>query len=124
MSEERTRNFRELIVWQKAHKMTLDIYRATASFPKEETYGITSQLRKAASSVPANIAEGCGRNSEAEFARFMQIAAGSASEVEYHLLLAHDLNFIEPISYTQLDSDVNEVKKMLNVFLQRLRSKS
>ncbi|OYV88277.1 MAG: four helix bundle protein [Ignavibacteriae bacterium 37-53-5] len=104
--------------------MTLDIYRATASFPKEETYGITSQLRKAASSVPANIAEGCGRNSEAEFARFMQIAAGSASEVEYHLLLAHDLNFIEPISYTQLDSDVNEVKKMLNVFLQRLRSKS
>ena len=118
------RNFRELIVWQKAHKMTLDVYRATASFPKEETYGITSQLRRAASSVPANIAEGCGKNSDAEFARFMQIAAGSASEVEYHLLLAHDLNFIEPITYEKLDSDVNEVKKMLNVFLQRLRSKS
>ncbi len=118
------RNFRELIVWQKAHKMTLDVYRATASFPKEETYGITSQLRRAASSVPANIDEGCGKNSDAEFARFMQIAAGSASEVEYQLLLAHDLNFIEPASHAKLDSDVNEVKKMLNVFLQRLRSKS
>lgn len=86
------KDFKKLIVWKKAHEMTLNIYRTTKSFPKDEVYGLTSQLRRAASSIPANIAEGCGRNSDAELARFLQIAAGSASEVEYHLLLARIFN--------------------------------
>jgi len=117
------RNFKELLVWGKAHDVTLDIYRVTKSFPKAETYGLTSQLRRASSSVRANIAEACGRKSEAEFARFLQIATGSASEVEYHLLLARDLEFIEPEKYDRLNIQINEVKKMLNTFLQKLRAK-
>lgn len=100
----------------------MDIYRTTQSFPKSEMYGLTSQLRRAASSVPANIAEGCGRNSEAEFSHFLQIAAGSASEVEYHLLLARDLNLIAAGEYSNLDSKMNEIKKMLNAFLKKLRA--
>jgi len=84
------REFKELKVWQKAHRLTLDAYRATSSFPREELFGITSQIRRSASSVPANIAEGCGR-AGGDLARFCAIAAGSASEMEYHLILAHDL---------------------------------
>jgi four helix bundle protein len=82
------RNFKELKVWQKAHQWVLEIYRVTASFPLEERYGLVSQLRRSAASVPANIAEGRGRKSEREFARYLDIAAGSASETEYHILLA------------------------------------
>lgn len=118
------RNFKQLVVWEKAHDVTLNIYRVTQSFPKAETYGLTSQLRRAASSVPANIAEGCGRNSDAEFAHFLQIAAGSASEVEYNLLLARDLQFIDSTEYETLDSKINEVKRMLNAFLKKLRANS
>jgi four helix bundle protein len=88
------KNFRELKVWGKSHQLTLAVYKATTTFPREEEYGLTSQLRRACASVPANIAEGCGRGSEADFARFLQIAMGSASELEYHLLLARDLNLL------------------------------
>ena len=84
------KDFRNLQVWEKAHKLTLSLYRATQSFPKEEVYGITSQLRRASSSIPTNIAEGCGRGSDAELGRFLQIAMGSASEVEYLALLVND----------------------------------
>jgi len=77
--------FRDLKVWEKAHQLTLQVYKATAPFPKEEMYGLTSQIRRAAASIPANIAEGCGRSSDAELGRFLQIAMGSASELEYHL---------------------------------------
>jgi four helix bundle protein len=115
------KDFRELKVWDKAHRMTLGIYRATALFPKEERYGLTSQLRRAASSIPANIAEGCGRNSDAEFAHFLQIAMGSASETEYHLLLARDLGILSPEDHQPLNTAVIEIKKMLTSLLKTIR---
>ncbi|MEP7292950.1 MAG: four helix bundle protein, partial [Chloroflexota bacterium] len=87
-------DFKKLQVWMKAHVFTLALYRATSAFPKEEVYGLTSQMRRAAVSIPANIAEGCGRSSNAELARFLHISMGSASEVEYYLVLAHDLEFL------------------------------
>lgn len=90
------KDFHELKVWQKAHQLTLAVYRITTGFPRAELYGLTSQLRRASSSVPANLAEGCGRNGDAEFARFCSIAMGSASELEYHLLLARELQLIQP----------------------------
>src|ERR1700742_2533527 len=113
------KDFRELKVWQKAHGLTLLIYKVTATYPREEVYGLTSQTRRACASIPANIAEGCGRRGDAEFARFLQIAMGSASELEYHLLLAHDLSFISNAHYERLSADVIEVKRMLASFLQK-----
>jgi four helix bundle protein len=89
------RAFRGLQIWQRAHELTLELYRTTAAFPKDELYGLTSQIRRSASSIAANIAEGCGRDGEAELTRFRRIAAGSASELEYHLLLAFDLGIID-----------------------------
>lgn len=114
------RDFRDIEVWRKGHRLTLAVYSATSRFPNQETYGLTSQARRAASSVPANIAEGCGRNGDAELARFMRIASGSATELEYHLLLARDLGFIAPEQHAELDGAVNEVKKMLRGFVKRL----
>lgn len=118
------RDFRDLKVWQKSHSLTLTVYKATAVFPKEELYGLISQIRRACSSIPANIAEGCGRGSEAELSRFLQIAMGSASELEYHLLLSYDLGFLKGDAYMQLESDVCEVKRMLAVFIKKLRADS
>ena len=117
------RDFKTLQVWQKAHQLTLNIYRATEAFPDTERYGLTSQTRRAAASIAANIAEGCGRNSDADFARFLQIAFGSASELEYHLLLGHDLNMLDTEIYRQLEQDVVEVKRMLTGFIKKLRAK-
>lgn len=85
------KDFRNLRVWEKAHHLTLEIYRVTSAFPKEETYGLTSQIRRACVSIPANVAEGCGRDSEAELLRYLKIAMGSSSELEYELLLANQL---------------------------------
>ena len=116
------KNFRNLNVWQKAHSLTLEVYRATVKFPKEEMYALTSQMRRAASSVPANITEGCGRGSDSDFARFLQIAMGSASELEYHLLLASDLKMLEKAKYAKLDADVTEIKKMLASLLRKLKA--
>jgi four helix bundle protein len=114
------KDFRELKVWQKSHQLTLDIYKATAPFPKDEQYGITSQIRRAAASVAANIAEGCCRGTDADFARFLQIAISSASELEYHLLLSHDLNLLDSIKYQHLHNAVTEVKRMLTALIQKL----
>jgi len=114
------KDFRELKVWEKAHHLTLAVYRTTISFPKEELYGLTNQIRRACASVPANVAEGCGRGSDAEFARFLQIAMGSASELEYHLLLARDLNLLNSVDYNQLAGEVTEVKRMLTSLIQKL----
>jgi four helix bundle protein len=117
------KDFRDLAVWQKAHALAVDTYRATDAFPKSELYGLTSQIRRAAASVPANIAEGCGRSGDAELARFLQIAMGSASELEYHLLLAHDLEFLRSADHERLVGEVTEVKKMLAGLIGKLRAK-
>jgi four helix bundle protein len=115
-------DFRELKVWQRAHELVLQIYRSTAAFPDNERYGVTSQLRRAAVSIAANIAEGCRRGSDADFARFLQIAIGSASEVEYFLILARDLGYLEPREYESINVDMQEVGRMLNGLLARVRS--
>jgi four helix bundle protein len=117
-------NFRNLKVWQKAHTLTLDIYRATKAFPREEIYGLTSQIRRASVSIAANIAEGTCRNGDADFGRFLQMAAGSASEVEYHLLLAQDLDLLKGADCRRLSDEVIEVKRMLASLLVKLRADS
>ena len=116
------RNFRELKVWRKSHSLTLAVYEATAAFPKHELYGLTGQVRRSAASVPANIAEGCGRNGDAELARFLLIASSSASELEYHLLLAHDLKLLKTPEYETLAQEVIEIKRTLTSFIEKLRA--
>lgn len=110
------------MVWQKSHRLTLDVYQATKAFPRDELYGLTSQVRRACSSIPANIAEGCGRDGDAELARFLQIAMGSASELEYHLMLAHDLGFFTNAKYEQLNQETIELKQMLTKFIKKLKA--
>jgi four helix bundle protein len=114
-------DFKKLVVWTKAHQFTLAVYRHTRTFPKEETYGLTSQLRRASASIGANIAEGCGRRSDAEMKRFLQIARGSANEVEYHLLLARDLQYLPAEEFNDLDGKMHEVQRMLASLVQRLQ---
>lgn len=116
------KDFRQLKVWEKSHQLALAIYKASKEFPKQELYGRTSQIRRASISVPTNIAEGCGRNTDADFARFLQMAMGSASETEYQLILAHDLQFLPKDSYEKLHNDVEEVKRMLASLLKTLRA--
>lgn len=118
------RDFRKLMVWQKAHQLTLGIYELTANFPRDEVYGLTSQVRRAAASIPANVAEGCGRDGDAELARFLRIAMGSANELEYHLILARDLGYLSPESYESSASSASEVKRMLSGLLTRLKADS
>jgi four helix bundle protein len=114
------RDFKQLKVWQKAHHLVLNVYRNTRDFPPEERFGLTAHLLRSAASVPSNIAEGCGREGDKELARFLTIAAGSASETEYQLLLARDLGYLNQPTYQELDTQINEVKRMLNAFIQRL----
>ena len=102
--------------------MALAVYKATAAFPRDELYGLTSQIRRSCVSVPANIAEGCGRGSDAEMARFLQIAAGSASELEYHLLLANELDMLNTADHERLTREVTEVKRMLTSFIKKLKA--
>ena len=106
------KDFRSLEVWQKAHQLTLAAYRITSAFPQDERFGLTSQIRRAASSVPANIAEGCGRRGDAEFHRFLQMAMGSASELEYHLLLSRDLEYLDSEKHKHLTDEAVRVKRM------------
>ncbi len=115
-------DFHTLKVWEKAHQLTLDVYHVTVGFPKEEMYGLTSQIRRASSSIPANIAEGCGRGGNAEFKQFLQIALGSASELEYHLLLACDLHYLPTADYDRLIASVIEVKKMVTALIAKVKS--
>ena len=107
------KDFRRLVVWEKAHRLTLACYAATARFPREELYGLTSQIRRCGASIAANLAEGCGKDSDGEFGRFVQIAAGSARELEYHLLLAKDLGFLSATDYELSQKRVLEVQRML-----------
>jgi len=116
------KDFRKLNVWQKAHELAVEVYGATASFPSGEIYGLTSQIRRACVSIPANIAEGCGRQGDTELGRFLQIAMGSASELEYHFLLSRELGFLKEKDFVSLNNQVGEVKRMITVLIQRLRT--
>ena len=118
------KDFRDLQVWRKAHELTLAIYPATRAFPDDERFGETSQIRRAAASIPGNIAEGCGGRSDAELAHFLGIAMRSASEVEYRLLLARDLEWLDAATHDRLHEAVTEVKRMLAAFIKRLESSS
>jgi four helix bundle protein len=115
------KNFRDLLVWRKAHSLMLDCYRVTNALPKQELYGITSQVRRCSASIGANIAEGCGKRGNAEFQRFLGIAAGSASELEYHFLLAHDLGLLVVEDYERLNSGILEIKRMLASLIQKVQ---
>ncbi len=116
------KDFHKLLVWKKAHELTLAVYQASSLFPDHERYGLTSQLQRASASIAANLAEGCGRESDGDFRRFVEIASGSACEVEYHLLLARDLKMLGEQDYQRLNRDVNEVKRMLASLSRRLRA--
>ena len=117
-------DFRRLKVWRKAHELVLDVYATTKQFPITERYGLASQLQKSASSIPTNLAEGCGRGSVGAFAAFAQIAFGSESETEYQLLLARDLGYIRPENHSKLAVQVTEVKRMLASLLRTLHRKA
>jgi four helix bundle protein len=114
------RDFKTLTVWQRAHQVTLQVFRVTSAFPKEERFGLVRQLRRASASVPANIAEGCGRLSDRDFKRFLGMAMGSASELEYHLLLAYDLGMLDGRLHDEISSGVVEGKRMLAALIGRL----
>ena len=115
------RDFRGLDVWRKSHELVTDVYSATSGFPPSEQYALTSQIRRSAVSIPSNIAEGCGRGGNAELARFCQIALGSASELEYQLLLSNELKYLSFDHHDKLVPKVIEVKKMLSAFILRIR---
>jgi four helix bundle protein len=115
------KDFKDLRVWSKAHSLTIDVYKASRAFPKEELFGITSQMRRAASSIGANIAEGTGRKSDGELTRFLHIARGSAAELEYHLLLAHDLDLLSEAVHSLLAKQTDEVQRMLTALIQQVQ---
>lgn len=116
-------DFKGLLVWERSHNLTLRIYEFTSRFSHDEIYGLTSQIRRASASIPTNIAEGCGRDSSADFARFLQIAMGSASETEYLILLARDLKYLNDDQYVELIDTIVSIKKMLTALLRKIRTK-
>ena len=116
------KDFHDLKVWERAHGLTLALYKVTQNFPKEELYGLTSQIRRSSSSIPMNIAEGCGRDSQAEMTHFFLIAMGSSSELEYQIIIANDLQYLEENEFNELSSEIVEVRRMLNAYIQKLKS--
>ena len=115
------RDFHKLGIWQRSHQLTLDVYKVSKVFPKDELFGLTSQIRRAPSSIPTGIAEGCGRASNKDYAHFLQIAIGSASEVEYELLLAHDLEYINDEAFNKLTSETIAIRKMIIKYQSELK---
>ena len=115
-------NFRDLVVWKRAQDFALAVYRSTSTFPNDERYGLTAQMRRAAVSVSSNIAEGCGRQGDRELARFLQIARGSVRELECQLLLARELGYLQSTVYAKLDADSQEISRMLNCLIRSFRS--
>lgn len=115
------RDFKKLEVWKRAHQLVLEVYRHTRVFPREEQFGLTSQIRRAGASIPANLAEGCGRGTQKEFAQYIQVSIGSANELEYHLLLARDLNLLPSDQHQALDLEVSGVRRMLSGLLVEVR---
>ena len=116
------KDFKKQVIWQRSHTLTLEIYKATKSFPKEELYGLTSQIRRAIVSVPTNIAEGCGRRTNAELANFLNIASGSASEVEYELLIVKELEYITADQYNSWTQEICEIRSMLAAYMHKLKN--
>ena len=116
------KDFRTLHVSKKAHELTLNVYKTTNTFPKEELFGLTSQIRRSSSSIPTNIAEGCGRGSDVEFQRFLQIAFGSLSELDYQLILAGDLGFVGPEQQAELGVDLVGIRRMLASLIRKVKS--
>jgi four helix bundle protein len=115
------RNYRDLVVWRRSHQFVLRIYRLTDEFPRHEAFGLTSQIRRASVSIPTNLAEGCGRWGDGEMGRFVKIAMGSASEVDYLTLLACDLGYVSTPDYTELASELSEIRRMLTGLYKQLR---
>lgn len=113
-------DFKTLNFWKRAYNLSVDIYRETASFPKEERFGLTSQIRRAAISIPINISEGAGRNSNKEFANFLQIALGSACEVECELLLSKDFGYLQESKYLSFIQELTEIRKMIYSYRDNL----
>ena len=116
------KDFHELKVWEKAHLLVLAVYKATEAFPRQELYSLTNQIQRAAVSIPTNIAEGCGKSGDSDFGRYLQIAMGSSSELEYLLLLAHDLQYLSEETYQVLSGQLIETRKMVNALIQRLKA--
>ncbi len=117
-------DFTNLKVWQKAHEFTVNLYKITASFPSEEKFGLTNQIRRASVSIESNISEGCGRNGDKEFSRFLDIAQGSAYEVKCQILIAKDLGYLDTTKSELLTNKINEVSRMINSLNQKLKAKS
>ena len=118
------RDFHQLSVWQKSHQFTLDVYTLTRAYPKDELFGLTSQIRRSSSSIATNIAEGCGRGSDADFGRFLQMAMGSASESEYQILLSFDLNLSDENQYKQMNAKLTEINRMLSSLISKTKANS
>jgi four helix bundle protein len=116
------RDFRQLTVWERSHQLVLATYKFTAAFPKHELYGLTSQMRRAAGSIPANIAEGCGRTANGDLHRFLAIAMGSASELRYFVILARDLQFLSDDGYGFAQAQVDEVQRMLSALIRKVEA--
>ncbi len=115
-------DFKKLVVWEKSHLMVLKIYKVTKNYPKEEMFGLTSQIRRCAVSIPSNIAEGCCRSSKSDFNRFLFIAMGSASELEYQIMLSNDLEYIDVDLFNELTKQIQEIKRMLTSLIKKVKS--
>lgn len=116
------KEYRDLKVWARSHALTLELYRVTRTFPKYETFGVTSQIRRAAASIAANIAEGCGRDGDSELRRFLTIALGSACELDYFILLTTDLGYLSPEEGSKFGGEAFELRRMLGTFIQKLKA--
>lgn len=114
-------NYKDLKIWERGHHFTLKVYEVTRKFPKEELYSLTNQLRRASYSIPSNIAEGCGKKSQLEFAHFLNISLGSANEAEYFLILSKDLGYLTEDDFEILSKTINEIKAMLILFISKVR---
>ena len=114
------RDFQKLSIWQRSHQLTLETYKMNQNFPKEELFGLTSQMRRSVASVPTNIAEGCGRNSNAQLSNFLQISLGSISELHYQFILSKDLHYFNEPTFSKLEDEAIEIRRMIFAYRSKL----